>query len=127
MTYDELKEIVERYGFTIEELGPHSHFGPDVYIYAPDNNCFHHTVNEDSSINRVWATASVSTNENIDSLHLYLKLRKIRNGGMYFDGCSEKVVYELSEKLIKRKCVSILKKIKKMQSNFKMNKIKDMF
>lgn len=130
MTYNELKKIVTQYGFTIEELN-FSYSDADIYIYAPESNYYHNSANVDSYMNRVWATASVSNNKNnsINSLHLYLKLRKVRNGGMYFDGCDEKVVYEedLSEKFIKNTCISVIKNIKKKQSNFKMNKIKDMF
>lgn len=125
MTYDELKKIVTQYGFTIGELNFSYGNTIDVYIYSPESNYYYNT----APINRIWAAVTVSNNENnsIESLHLYLKLRKVRNGGVYFDGCSEKVVYNLSENFIKNKCISVIKKIKKMESNFKMNKIKDMF
>lgn len=125
MNYNELKKIVTQYGFTIGKLNFSYGDEAEIYIYAPESNYYHNT----APINRVWASVTVSNNENnsIESLQLYLKLRKVRNGGVYFDGCDEKVVYDLSEKFIKNKCISVIKKIKKMQSNFKMNKIKDMF
>jgi hypothetical protein len=121
MNYDELKKIVEQYGFMIEDCNY-----TEVYIYAPYCN-YYHNDGADSDINRVCAVAIVNEDKNIESLHLYQKIRKVRYGGIYFDGCSEKVVYSISESFIENLCKYISKKIKKIQSKIKMNQIKDMF
>ena len=121
MNYNELKEIVERNGFMIEDMSSH----PEVYIYAHESGfstkC---DTFAEALVNRVWATA-IMDGEKVNLIRLYDKLNK-DDSGLFFDG-SGKNIYTVNKNNVNRKCISIAKKIKKELMNNKLNKIKDMF
>ena len=121
MNYIELKEIVERNGFMIENMSSH----PEVYIYAHESgfskNC---CIFSNALVNRVWATA-IMDGQKVSMIHLYDRL-ETDDSGLLFAG-SGKNIYTVNKTNVNRKCISIAKKIKKELMKNKLNKIEDMF
>lgn len=121
MNYNELKEIVERNGFMIEDMSSH----PEVYIYAHESGFSTKCGNFSTPlVNRVWATA-IMDGEKVNLIRIYDKLNKDDSGLLFEAG--GKNIYTVNKNNVNRKCISIAKKIKKELMNNKLNKIKDMF
>jgi hypothetical protein len=121
MNYNELKEIIERNGFMIENMSSH----PEVYIYAHESgfstNCGNFA---NALVNRVWATA-IMDGEKVNLIRIYDRL-ETDDSGLLFAGIG-KNIYTVNKTNVNRKCNFIAKKIKKELMKNKLNKIKDMF
>ena len=121
MNYNELKEIIERNGFMIEDMSSQS----EVYIYAHESgfstNCGNFST---PLVNRVWATA-IMNGEKVNLIRIYDILNK-DDSGLLFEG-GGKDICTVNKNNVNRKCISIAKKIKKELMKNKLNKIKDMF
>ena len=121
MNYNELKEIVERNGFMIEDMSSQS----EVYIYAHESGFSTKCGNvSDPLIHRVWATA-IMKGEKVSSIRIY-DILETDDSGLLFES-SGKEICTVNKNNVNRKCISIAKKIKKELMKNKLNKIKDMF
>lgn len=107
MNYNELKEIIERNGFMIEDMSSQS----EIYIYAHESgfstNCGNFST---PLVNRVWATAFIKR-EKVSLIRIYDTLNK-DDSGLFFEG-GGKDICTVNKTYVNRKCISIAKKIKK--------------
>lgn len=121
MNYNELKEIIERNGFMIENMSSH----PEVYIYAHESgfstNCGNFA---NALVNRVWATA-IMDGEKVNLIRIYDRL-ETDDSGLLFAGIG-KNIYTVNKTNVNRKCNFIAKKIKKELMKNKLNKIEEDF
>ena len=121
MNYNELKEIVEKNGFMIEDLNS----GSEIYIYAHESGFSTKCGNfANPLVNRVWATAQMAK-QKVRKIRIYDRLKK-DDWGLFFEG-DGKDITKVTKTNVNRKCKSIAWKIKKELMKNKLSKIKDMF
>lgn len=130
MTYDELKNIVESYGFNIESFNENELSSQDLYIFVPDTANFKTTGRNYSNplAYRVMATPFLSRQREVLEMTVYYRILEDKDKKLYFDGISYKLEdNNLTEEKVKALFKIFKIRIKNKKMELKMNKIEEDF
>lgn len=130
MNYEELKQIIERNGFCIEDFDEEFSTHQDLYIYVPDESGYWSTSQFINPIASKAFAAATFEDSNLSEITIYKKFVLDNSADkIYFDDSNgnevghEKITVDFLNEL----CNTIKTNLKEAKMKLKLNKIEEDF
>ena len=120
MNYEQVKNILHKYGFTMEELGK------DRILYIKGSASF---FNPDGMVGTIVGVADFNTKEPIlEEIQFYSDFYITKNGIKASDYITNDWADdEITESKFERKCQNMVKRLKTLFERYKLNRINNDF
>lgn len=131
MTYNELKEIIERNGFCIEDF-EEDYFREvqELYIYVPDESSYWSTFKFIHPLSsKAFATATFNKHDKLDKISIYRFLVIDATDKIYFDDENEYVVYssKITVDYLNKLCNTVKTNLQETKMKLKLKRIYEDF